>query len=237
MDRAVFVALSGAVLQERRLEALTDNLANINTPGFKKVKPVFSNAMPFSGGPRVFSVAKESALDMSQGVLENTGGRLDVALKGSGFFSVNTPIGVRYTRNGGFSIGKDNTLVTSDGSAVLGEKGAIRLSGADVAIDAEGNIRDNGALVDKLKIIDFDNAGLLRREGSYFSAAVPGVRETAAARNTQVEQGYREVSNVNVVQAMTTMIEAMRAYETNSKMIQTLDDMTRKSIDEVGRVA
>ncbi|MBI5344090.1 MAG: flagellar basal-body rod protein FlgF, partial [Deltaproteobacteria bacterium] len=156
---------------------------------------------------------------------------------GNGFFVVDTPSGPRYTRNGGFSVGKDKTLVTGDGNTVIGEKGAIRLNGADVAIDAEGNIREKGVLVDRLKLVGFNNPGLLRREGAYFTAVSPGIKETAFDKDTQVEQGYREISNVNVVQAMTTMIEALRAYETNSKMIQTLDDMTRKSIEEVGKTA
>ncbi len=235
MDRAVFVALSGAVTQEKRLQILTENLANINTPGFKKREVIFEDAMVEVGGPRIFSVARSSVINMSQGFNKRTERSLDVALEGKGFFEVETPFGTRYTRNGTFMVGKGGTLATNEGYTVASSGGTINLTGTNVSIDAEGNVSDADAIVGKIKIVDFEDPGLLKREGNYYSVPGPWVKEKAASEMTQIVQGYLEVANVNAVRSMTAMIEASRAYETHSKMIQTIDDMTRKSIEDVGR--
>lgn len=235
MDRGIFVALSGVVLQERRLEVLTDNLANVNTAGFKKQKPLFEDAMPVEGGPRTFAVTDKVVTDLSQGVAERTGRPLDVAIKGDGFFVVNTPAGNRYTRDGSFTVGNDGSLVTREGFPVSGEKGLLKLNSSEVSIDALGNIKANGAVIDKLRLVSFNNPMGLKREGNFFAPIDAGLKEAPVSKNTQVEQGYIETSNVNAVQAMTTMIEAMRSYETQAKMIQSLDDMTKKAIEEVGK--
>ncbi|MBI1911730.1 MAG: flagellar basal-body rod protein FlgF [Deltaproteobacteria bacterium] len=232
MDRGIFVALSGAMSQEKRLEVLTDNLANVNTAGFKKQKPIFEEAMP-GFGPRSFASMDELVTDMSQGMTEKTDRRLDVALRGDGFFVVNAPNGPRYTRDGSFSISADRTLVTREGYAVAGEKGPIKLNSPEVVIDAQGNVQEKGVVVDKLKLVSFNNEGLFR-EGSFFATDME-TKEQPLGKGTVVDQGYIEVSNVNPIRAMTTMIEAMRSYETHTKMIQTLDDMTKKAIEEVGR--
>lgn len=236
MDRGIFVALSGAVLQERRLEILTDNLANINTAGFKKQKPVFEDAMPNPWSTRTFAKSNGVTVDMSQGMTEKTDRKLDVAIKGDGFFVVDTANGPRYTRDGNFSMGIDGTLLTREGYAVRGEKGVIKLTTADVTIDATGNVQEKGVTLDRLKLVSFNNISGLRREAGFFVPSDPSVKETKVGANTQVEQGYIETSNVNAVRAMTTMIEAMRSYETHAKMIQTMDEMTKKAIEDVGRV-
>jgi flagellar basal-body rod protein FlgG len=235
MDRGIFVALSGATLHEKRLEILTDNLANVNTAGFKKRKPVFEDAMPSPYGPRTFSVLKEVVTDMSQGTTQKTGRPLDVAIRGDGFFAVQTPNGVRYTRDGSFTIGPDNTMSTNEGHPVMGENGVIKLTSSEVTIDTTGAVQDStGAVVGRLKLVNFNNPAMLSREGSYFVPS-PDAKPTPAGDDTRVQQGYVEISNVNAVRAMTTMIEALRSYETHAKMIQAIDDMTKKAIEEVGR--
>ncbi len=233
MDRAIFVALSGAVLQEKRMDVLTDNLANVNTAGFKKQKPLFEDAMPSPWGPRTFAQMGKVITDMSQGVAEKTDRRLDAAIKGEGFFTVSTPNGNRYTRDGSFTVGPDGTLQSREGDPVLGEKGVIKLTSPDVSIDANGNIQSGGTPVDRLRLVNLNSAANLIREGGYYAPTVEA-QEVPVSKETKVEQGYIEVSNVNAVRAMTTMIEAMRSYETHTKMIQTLDDMAKKAIEEVG---
>jgi len=235
MDRGIFVALSGALLHEKRLEVLTDNLANVNTSGFKKQKPVFEDSMPDGYGIRTFSSMKSTVTDMSQGVTEKTERPLDVALMGPGFFTVQTGNGERYTRDGSFTIGPGGALVTKQGDPVIGAKGPVRLDTSEISIGADGQIKGkDGQVIDTLKLAGFKNPGSLVREGSYFSAPA----DSAAApvsKATLVQQGYIEVSNVNAIKAMTTMIEAQRSYETQTKMIQSMDEMTKKTIDEVGR--
>ncbi len=235
MDRAVFVALSGAIVQERRLQVLTENLANMNTPGFKKKQILFEDSMAEAGGLRVFAAARRAATDMSQGFTKRTERTLDVALEGEGFFEIDTPAGVRYTRNGTFSTDSKGTLTTSEGYVVQGDGGVIKLTGTNVVIDAEGNISEKGLNVGKLRVVNFEDSSQLKREGNFFLVPGPWVKESA--EKGTVLQGYLEAANVNAIRAMTAMIEASRSYETHAKMIQTIDDMTRRSIDEVGKAS
>lgn len=236
MDKGIFVALSGAVLQERRMEVLADNLANVNTTGYKGQRPLFEAALSDEFRIRNFGRLREVATDHGQGLLQRTERNLDMAIRGEGFFVVETPTGKGYTRDGSFVTGKDGELLTREGYAVLGADGPVRLSGADVSVDAVGRIKSAGSTLATLRLASFNDLGMLRREGSVYRA-MPGAQEQPMSPNTQVEQGYIETSNVNAVKAMTTMIEAMRSYETHSKVIQSIDEETRKTIEEVGRAS
>ncbi len=236
MDRGLFVALSGAVIQEKRLEVLTNNLANINTAGFKKENPVFEESLPLPYGVRYFSRTNSIVTDMTPGLAEKTERPLDLALNGSGFFTIETPYGTRYTRDGNFTLGPGGKLITKEGYAVLGEKGPIKLTSSNVSIDPQGNIKEQGATVDKLQLAAFSDPSKLVRERNFFYQPAQKLKGIISA-NTQVEQGSIEISNVNPVKAMTTMIEALRSYEQHTKMIQTLDDMTNKAINVIGNVS
>ncbi len=236
MDKSIFVALSGAVTQEKRLNILSENLANVNTPGFKRRQLLFEATVAKSGAPRYFCESKQVSTDMSQGFLKGSGRDLDLAIRGNGFFEVDTPDGIRYTRNGTFMVSKDGSLVTSEGYAVLGESGKITLKGSTVVVSADGSISESKGTVGKLNIVNFENPELLVREGNYYSVPGPWVKDAPVDELTEVLQGNLEVSNVNAVKAMTTMIECMRSYESQAKMIQTIDEITRKAIDEVGKI-
>lgn len=234
MDRGIFVALSGAVVQERRLEVLSNNAANVNTAGYKEEKPVFADMMPSPEGLRTFGVTDKIFTNQAQGHLEGTGRPFDVALTGGGFFALQTPSGVRYTRGGSFIVASDGALSTRDGNKVLGENGPITITGNSVTIDSGGVVKSGGAELGKLKIVSFNNPENLTREGSYY--APTQAQEALSPATTQVEQGFVEGSNVSIIRTMTTMIEASRSYETQAKMIQAFDDMTKKAISDVGSV-
>lgn len=236
MDKGIFVALSGAVLQERRMEVLTDNLANVNTTGYKGQKALFEASLPDQFRIRNFGRLDEVSTDYSQGTLQKTERKLDFAIRGSGFFVVDTPMGKGYTRDGSFTVGTNGELLTREGYQVLGEDAPVKLSSADVSVDVLGKLKSGGQTIGALKLAAFNDLTSLRREGGVYRAA-PGAQEQPVSPNTQVEQGYLETSNVNAIKAMTTMIEAQRSYETHSKMIQSLDELTRKSIEEVGRAS
>jgi flagellar basal-body rod protein FlgG len=236
MDKAIYVALSGAVLQERRMEVLTDNLANVNTAGYKGQKPLFEASLSDEFRIRSFGRLTDVSTDHTQGILQQTGKKLDFAIRGDGFFAVETPMGRGYTRDGSFIAGVDGDLLTREGHKVLGVDGPLKLSSTDIKVDALGRLMSNGAVVGELKLATFNDLTVLRREGGVYRA-LPGSQEQPVSPNTQVEQGYIETSNVNAVKAMTTMIEALRSYETHSKMIQSIDDQTRKSVEEVGRTS
>lgn len=232
MDRSVFVALSGAVLQEKKMDYIANNLANVNTAGFKGQKPAFEEALAGPFRHRAFANTSEVSTDLTHGVLHKTDRTLDVAIEGEGFFVVQTPAGERYTRDGSFTLGPEGTLTTRDGHPVLGENGPVALNSPDITVNKEGGVESRGIEVDKLRLVNLEPGEFLR-EGDLYAAPQGAVPAPAPAETTMA-QGYVEASNVNPVRAMTAMIEAQRAFETHAKMIQTIDGMTRKTIDEVG---
>ncbi len=241
MNRGIYVALSGTLAQARRLDALTNNLANVNTPGFKKDKAVFQIAMPSAEQPamgnikdKVFVETSGIATDFSPAPQNQTGNPLDVAISGDGFFEVMTPQGTRYTRDGSFSRSKSGELVTGSGHKVMGEGGPITIHGSDVKIDKDGSVMVDGAAVGRLKIVDVPKPYALKKEMENLYVLPASVQPVSS--NVELRQGYVEGSNVSVIREMTSMIDVSRSYESYIKMMQAMDEATGKVISEVGRV-
>lgn len=238
MDRGVYVAAGGAINQVRGLELNTANLSGGNVVGFKKGLPVFSihpasyqKTFLMNGLPeRAFSYIKEAVTDFSEGLLKTTGNALDVAISGEGFFVVETPIGERYTRKGDFIIGSDGKLKTKDGFNVLGENGVITLTGSNVSIASDGSITANGTRIDKLKVVEFANLSQLKREGNgLFAGAYQNIR-TINENDVSILQGNLEMSNINAIREMISMINGLRAYESQMKAVKGFDDITDSAI-------
>lgn len=225
MDIGVFNAIRGSRVQGRRFDIITNNLANVGTAGFKRDMLTFDQTL--QGSVRT---------DLRQGNLRLTGNPLDIALQGNGFFEVRTPDGVRYTRNGSFSLNADGVLVTQNGDPVLGENGVVRVEGGDIDIDAKGQITVGESMMDTLSVVTFVRPELLRKEGLSYSVYNGDQREIVKPEEVFVKQGYLEESNVMVVEEMTKMIETLRTYESYQKVLQTFDETSYKSVNEVGRV-
>ncbi|MBW2307917.1 MAG: flagellar hook basal-body protein, partial [Deltaproteobacteria bacterium] len=171
MHSDIFIAATGLMAQEKRLEVIANNLANANTTGFKRDVASFGTWLDIQlrGGldGRAEAVGGVSAdtsdlhgtfmyrtvTDFSQGALRYTGNPLDFALQGEGFFVLQTPEGIRYTRNGSFQIGADNYLITRQGYRVMGEAGAIQIIGEELQCDTKGRLRSAGRDIDRLKIV------------------------------------------------------------------------------------
>jgi flagellar basal-body rod protein FlgF len=237
--------LSGARAQELRLEVLSNNMANISTVGFKEDR-VFR--IPSATLPEGESIPGDANADMplnnlpvlpvgtftnfDQGLLKETGNALDVGLEGEGFFSVQTPHGIQYTRKGNFALNADGTLVTQEGYPVQGRGGGeIRISGQEVVVDTSGAIIVDGAEVDTLNIVDFtDKKGLLKNGDSLYSPIDPN-DQGVPAEKTLVHQGSIEGSNVDAIKIMTEMIDTMRGYESYQKLIQSMNELNSKSND------
>lgn len=246
MSQALFSVATGAVSHEKRLDILANNLANINTVGYKQDNLIFripnlppqtepsSQATDFLYSPP--PLPSGTTVDFSQGELLHTGNPLDVALSGDGFFCIETPAGRQYTRNGGFSINKDGVLGTKAGYPVSGDSGTIKVSGRDVSIDETGAVYVDGSRVGALKVIKISNPGSLRKVGETMFALGDSGGSEVDAKGTLVKQGFLEGANVNPIRAMTEMIDIMRGYESYQKVMQFLDDITRKSVGEVGRL-
>ncbi len=249
MSGGIYMSAAGAMAYEKRMQVISNNLANINTSGFKKDKGHFliidsPDSIKEDLEKKSISTGKqqpplwlqfETITDFSAGPMKHTGNPFDLALEGDGFFCIKTEQGTQYTRNGNFSLDQDGMLVTMDGLPVLGEGGPINIEGDTFTVGVKGNISVDGNLVDTIKIVGFEKPDALEKtENSLFAIADKNEVESKA-ENTGVSQGFIELSNVNAIRMMTEMIEVLRGYESYQKAIKTADEANAKAINDVGR--
>ncbi|HWR29417.1 MAG TPA: flagellar basal-body rod protein FlgF [Negativicutes bacterium] len=249
--RGIYIAASGMLVESLRADVTANNLANVNTAGFKKDFAVMKDyasrqikrindgeQTPEIGTMGAGAWIDTIATSYSTGIVRNTNNSLDFALEGKGFFTIETPAGVRYTRNGTFTRSGNGDLVTQDGNRVLGLTGPINLSGTGqagkVTVAEDGRLFLDGVENNTFMLNGFEDETRLRKEGSSLFRPPEGVQ--AQQVNPIVRQGYLELSNVNVISEMVNMIAGFRAYETNSKVVQTHDTLLDKAVNEVARV-
>ena len=257
MSGSIYMAATGALAYEKRLQLLSNNLANADTVGFKKDRGRFRafelaefnnrQALPAnwsqSQAPEYW-MEYRTYTDFSKGGLKKTGSPFDLALSSNGFFCVQTPDGIMYTRRGDFTVNEDEILVTQEGWPVLGQSGEIQIEMAkpsndkrEFSISEDGTVTVDGARVDRLRIVDFTQSHTLEKAGhNYYRALKPNQLEELD-EDIQVSQGYLELSNVDTINMMTEMIEVLRGYESYQKMMRSVDDMNAKLINDVGRSA
>jgi flagellar basal-body rod protein FlgF len=245
MDSGLYSSYSGVRALADMLEVLSNNLANVNTTGFKGDESFFriynrtlaeSSVAPLDKAINDSSVVEGSMTDFRSGPMLTTGRDLDVALEGPGFFTVEAPAGVRYTRNGNFQVNAKGQLVTSEGLAVQGSKGTVVLPAGKVSISQDGEIQVNGNRVDKLKVVDFPDKQVLEKMGDSLFAKIDANSKEQEVTGLIVRQGSLEQSNVNPIRQMTTMIMIMRQFESLQKAIQmVMNTMNEQSISQVGR--
>ncbi|AIS51377.1 flagellar hook-basal body complex protein FlhO [Thermoanaerobacter kivui] len=251
MLRGLYTASSGMITQTKIMDVLANNLANVNTVGYKKDVVVTSSFPNFEvtryGGDNIPPNGKIGRMDygvlidtfytnFEEGVLYQTKGKLDFAIDGNGFFVVDTPNGQRYTRDGCFTLSRDGYLVTQEGYIVEGENGPIQLSQGDISVDETGNIINNDQLVDRLRIVDFSNYDGLRKEGNNLFFIDNSANVQVIPATGKIKQGFLEQSNVNSVKEMVNMISVMRNYESNQKVVIAFDETLGKAVNEVGKV-
>jgi flagellar basal-body rod protein FlgG len=283
MLRGIYTGASGMIAQMHRMDALSNNLANVDLTGYKqdvpigkafpellirrmnehiyRIPPGSVDATPVVGKLGTGVEINEVFTVFSQGSLKETGNAFDLALEGRGFFTILTPEGERYTRNGSFIISKEGLLLTKEGFPVLGENGPISLKLNNFVVDRQGRIFQNAdfandplrlvsmeenswentELVDTLRIVDFQPPQLryVQKQGNSLWRATEESGEPEKVElggQTSVIQGFLEASNVNPVTEMVKMIEINRAYEANQKVIQTQESLAGKLINEVIRV-
>lgn len=237
--------VSNMQAQWQRHDVLANNLANLSTPGFKKddlaVIPGAPNAMaPGAMGRNILPLGDMAMVqwtDYSQGPLQETGRRLDVALNGPGFFVVQTPNGPRYTRAGALGVTREGTLVTATGFQVLGERGPITIRSDRVAITGRGEVTEDGRPIDTLRVVDFPKPYQLLKEGNGLFVPADAAISPQPAREYEVVAGSLEGSNVNSVETMVNMIELLRKYEAAQRAIQAVEEANRQATQDIGRVA
>jgi flagellar basal-body rod protein FlgG len=244
MNSGMYSALSGNLAAMTRMDVISNNLANINTPGFKKDKVSFEGLLSSAATPSAVPqsstadpiLQKENIfVDYETGPVVQTGNPLDMTIDGDGFFEVSTPQGLAYTRQGNFRLSSDGTLVTSDGYPVQGQGGGIVINGSKIEIDAKGVIKVDGVEGATISMFDFPKPYAMKKTGSALfvptdSQAVPQA-STAALR-----QGHLEGSNVETISEMVQMIENTRYFEACQKVILGFNDMTSKAANELGRL-
>ena len=250
MDNTILVGLSRQVALGRELDVVANNIANVNTTGFKADGSVFEEylsptARTNLNGKVSYVQDRGTWRDLSQGAIERTGSPLDIAIDGKGFLVVQTPRGERYTRNGAFQIGPNGNLMTADGLPVLGDGGPITLQPNDrqISINANGTIsvRAGTAIEDsvrgKLRIVSFDPAQSMRltKDGGSTFAAPAGVTPQPDTAS-RVVQGAVEKSNVRGVVEISRMIEITRTYTQIAAMLQQQSDMRTSAVDKLADV-
>ena len=249
MQNTLLVGLSRQMALSRELDVVANNIANLDTTGYKADGSLFeeylgSAARTGANNGRVSFVLDRGVWhDMNQGPVQRTGNPLDVAIDGNAFLVVQTPRGQRYTRNGALQINATGQLVTSDGNPVLGDAGPITFQQTDnqVSISRDGtvSVREGNSKTDsqrgKIRLVSFDNMQQLQKDGSSTFNA-DGVQPHAAPTNVGVVQGSLEKSNVRGVVEMTRMIEITRAYTQIAAMLQQQSDLSQTSIDKLAEV-
>jgi flagellar basal-body rod protein FlgG len=208
-----YLTALGSLEEQRRIDIISNNIANSNTPGFKKDSLYFSNVMD-----------QVTYTSMAQGQIRDTGEKLDVALAGDGFLSVQTDQGVLYTRAGNLTVNNAKQLVTRDGWPVLGKGGPIKVPNpATFQINSEGQIFDGTNLVDQLSVVTFpSDVKMVKTENGYFQPQAADSQPTKA-ENTKVRQGALEGANFNTVEEMIKLVDTMRNFETYQKTMQMCD--------------
>ena len=251
MENTLLVGLSRQTLLERQLDVVANNIANVNTTGYKADSSLFEEFLTsgahednFVGADRRVSYVQDRATyrDFSQGAADQTKNPLDLAIDGSGFLVVQTPAGERYTRDGGLQLNNQGQLVTVAGNPVLGTSGPIVFQPTDhdinVAPDGTITVVEGNSNVDsvrgKLRLVSFADAQKLLKEGANLYSAGEGAAQPDAT--SVVQQGFIEKSNVSAVSEMSRMIEVTRAYTQISTLLQQQSDLHKTAIQQLAEV-
>jgi flagellar basal-body rod protein FlgF len=242
MDTALYVGLSRQMTLQRALDIAANNIANADTAGFKveqlllKEEPLTPPA--FGASPVSYVIDNGVSRDFGQGEMETTSNPFDLSVEGAGFFTVQTPQGDRYTRDGRFTIDSQNRLVSHGGEPVLSSGGApITLDPTQPApkVAQDGTISQGGASLGRVGVVRFADLSVLSKAGDTTFSAPDGA--SVAANDAIIRQGMVEHSNVQPVLEITHLIEITRAYERVAKMMEANQSMTSTAIQRLGQVS
>ncbi|MEM8986454.1 MAG: flagellar basal-body rod protein FlgF [Pseudomonadota bacterium] len=241
MENAMMVGLSRQMTLRRNMDVVANNLANMNTAGFKAEALLFQEYMSeysgaaFNEDKLSFVLDRGVARDLTEGQLDSTGAPLDMAISGDGFFVVQTEAGERYTRNGHFGTDETGRLITREGDPVLDDAGQeiiLNLEGGPITVAADGVISTGEAIVARLNIVTFENPAAMKKAGETLLATdeIP-----LPAEDARVAQGVLELSNVTPVLEITKMIDIMRSYQSVNKLMESSAELARKAVETLGK--
>lgn len=247
MIKGIYTIGAGLTPRVLKMDVIGNNLANMNTVGFKKDRAFIEilneqKMMIESRKPENQALGVVERTDYTEGSFQQTGNSLDLAIRGNGFFAIETPRGIRYTRNGSFTLSLDGTVVTKDGYPVLGTEGRIqlpdlqRLTAGDIQINEAGEIMIDKKPVGKLQIVTFDDMTVLKKEGNTnFMTDDDSKVHPAPEGEYIIHQGFLEESNVEGIEEMVVMVELSRQFESGQKAVQAQDETIERLLD-LGRV-
>ncbi len=244
MDSGLYAALTGWVARSQALELAANNLANVSTTGYKAQREFYRSfaasvsrlgLTPLNRAVNDYGILGGATIDLQAGSTEKTGNDLDVALEGSGFLVVKTRAGERYTRNGNLQVSPTGILVTSAGDPVLGEEGQIQIPTGKISISPDGTLSSDGALVAKLRLVDFAPGTRLTAEGNTYFVAPNGSEHPAASPS--LRQGFLESSNLNPVEGTISLIELQRQTGLLQRALSIFhNDFDRTAVQELPNV-
>ena len=265
MWRGLYTAGAGMITETKRTDTLANNLANANTTGYKRDEAInrefrpmlirrindgvnhndvtsfkqfhVGEAYPVVGTLGLGSYIDEIATEHSQGAFETTGNPLDLAISGEGYFAIQTPNGVRYTRDGNFYKSARGQIQTVNGQTVLGRNGqgiTIPEETTSIMVGSQGEVYADNVQIGQLQFVQFNNRRAVLKQGNNLYYPQEGARPQPATG--EIQQGLLERSNTNVVSEMVELINNYRVYEAGSKAVTTQDTMLDKSVNEVGRL-
>lgn len=258
MVKGLYTAYTGMLNEQNRMDIMTNNLANASTVGYKKegsTSQSFDDVLTVKIKDQSVGMRNaqkigiknpgvkigENYTDYSQGSFRITGNTYDLALSGEGFFAIEFTnkageTDTKYTRAGQFTLNKDGYLVTEEGDYVLDTQNRrIRLNTLiDSSITDDGTIYQNGQAMTKIQVTDFADYDYLEKYGETYYQPIQGAQTIAS--NAQVKSGYLEMANVQIVSEMVNLISITRAYESNQKVVQTIDDTLDVAVNQIGRV-
>ena len=242
MDALSVAAASGIRSRIEALDLLANNLANAGSAGYKADRDlnglyVGPDAVPADGvdTAAVLPVVNEAWIDFTQGATNQTGQQTDFAITGKGFFAVQAPGGVLYTRNGSFGLSSSGRLQTREGYAVLGRDGKpVQVDPLrSFEVDRQGVVRQDGRTLGELSVVDFDALDALKKQGAtYFRLAQDGIRGKTA--KAEILQGRLEAANATSVESAVRMVSVMRGFEMLQRALSLAAEMNRKAVEDVG---
>ena len=239
MENTVLAVISQQIGARRQMDVIANNIANANTIGFKSERMLFSEYLQDIGNGQTIALVQDAAVvrDFRDGPIMATDNPLDVAIRGEGFFQVETADGIRYTRNGRLRLDSDGALVTSNGYAVLSkdEFPILTIPGdTQITISADGTVSSESGELGTLAVVAFENPYALRKLGNglYESEGLPD-----PATDATIVQGALENSNVEPIIEMTRMISLLRSFQGSQTLADQEHDLRRRAIGVLGSVS
>lgn len=248
MIRGMYESAANMMSSMTRMIRLGNNLANVNTMGYKQDlsaprafrEMILQRLTAGEGSQPVGSlvsvvVSDQGVLDLSQGAVRQTDRPLDVAMIGSGFFTVQKDGNTYYTRNGTFAVNAEGLLVTTDGGLVQGSGGNVSVGTGDLTVEQDGTVLVNGVRTDQLALADFPEGTPLRKIGNSYITVDDGTPPELAS-SVGLMQGFLEGSNVNVANSMMELLTSRKSYASSQRVLQLADGALQKAVTELGRV-